>query len=481
MQTFWKFLFVFSLAILAQVCHYQEKTAKKIQGNFKGFDVSHSQFQLDASIEEVLEFANGSSIAIPANCFVNAKGQPVKGKVNLSYREFHTLADVITCGIPMQYDSAGKSLTLETAGMFELRASQNGNPLQIAGDKHIRVNLASYRDGKFNHYFFKEKPEKQVAIFDFATPAIAQNLSKAFPGEWKLLESSLDPAENAQKKKKLDSLNRLLPPSPAEPLALNDHQPVLEFDVDPKEFPELAIYEGILWQLMSPDSRNPGYSREDEWIFQEKWTEIRLAKPLEESFAYQVQLRNNKKSFSGLVRPVFKGKSLENAKKLYEQKMEVYTNTMNQEKEKFEAIKEEKKLLSRTANFLRSFQVQQLGIYNVDIITKQDAPLAIRANFRLNGEEMKQLNVFLISGRTVIQYNSAKASGLSFDNFSFSTKYKNKIVALLPNDRIAVFTNKDFEQALQQMKENKSFTFDLQEVDEKIASVKALDQLISRI
>src|SRR6478736_1263421 len=57
----------------------------------------------DASQPQHLELPSGSFIDIPANAFVDGKGNPVTGKVKLSFKEYHDAADIILSGIPLEY------------------------------------------------------------------------------------------------------------------------------------------------------------------------------------------------------------------------------------------------------------------------------------------------------------------------------------------------------------------------------------------
>ncbi len=66
-----------------------------------------------------------SAHRIPANAFLDAKGLPVKGEVKLFYKELNSAQAIMLSGIPM--DSKGGQL--ESAAMFEIRATQNDKPV----------------------------------------------------------------------------------------------------------------------------------------------------------------------------------------------------------------------------------------------------------------------------------------------------------------------------------------------------------------
>ncbi|MEL6866539.1 MAG: hypothetical protein AAFP19_19090, partial [Bacteroidota bacterium] len=108
-----------------------------------------------------VKYENGSKITVPPAAFVDQNGQAVEGDVEVRYREFHDYVDFFLSGIPMEYDSAGVRYQLESAGMIEIFAEQNGQRLNVAPGKSIDVELtseiavpASYKGGipQFNVY-----------------------------------------------------------------------------------------------------------------------------------------------------------------------------------------------------------------------------------------------------------------------------------------------------------------------------------------
>lgn len=81
---------------------------------------------------------SGSTIKIPPNAFIDKYGNPIEGKVNVNYREFHTSSEILASGIPMDYQDGN----FESAGMFQLNASVNNEPVYLAKNKKAVVQLA---------------------------------------------------------------------------------------------------------------------------------------------------------------------------------------------------------------------------------------------------------------------------------------------------------------------------------------------------
>jgi hypothetical protein len=107
-----------------------------IQPNFNSFNI-------DAATGGVFENPGGSKLTVPAAAFVSNTGDPVQGNVTLHYRELHDFVDFFLSGIPMTYDSAGVQYTLESAGMIEMFAEQDGKRVNMAPGKSIGVELIS--------------------------------------------------------------------------------------------------------------------------------------------------------------------------------------------------------------------------------------------------------------------------------------------------------------------------------------------------
>jgi hypothetical protein len=94
----------------------------------------------------------GTEIHIPANAFISKSGDPVKGTVEIRYREFITPSEIFTSGIPMHLQG---DEYLESAGMFEVEAWQQGEQLVLAPQVEIEVSMnSSFTDQDYNLYSF---------------------------------------------------------------------------------------------------------------------------------------------------------------------------------------------------------------------------------------------------------------------------------------------------------------------------------------
>ena len=97
--------------------------------------------QVDANQGGTYVYENGSTVVVPPAAFINGQGGLVEGPVEIKYREFHDYVDFFISGIPMNYDSMGTSYHLESAGMIEIYAEQNGERLTMNPGKEIEIKL----------------------------------------------------------------------------------------------------------------------------------------------------------------------------------------------------------------------------------------------------------------------------------------------------------------------------------------------------
>jgi hypothetical protein len=107
-----------------------------------GMDVYPDVYSYSAMTGTTIEYGSGTKLSIPALAFEDAYGATVTGDVDITYREFRDPVDIVLSGIPMKYDSGGVAGDFESAGMFEINASHNGNEVFLKDDKNIGVTFA---------------------------------------------------------------------------------------------------------------------------------------------------------------------------------------------------------------------------------------------------------------------------------------------------------------------------------------------------
>ena len=270
---------------------------QEIAPAFKSIDVKTQTITVKGTNEQTLQLPSGSSIDIPGSAFVDANGTPVKGDVEISFREFHNPAEIIASGIPMKvYSENGTEEWMQTAGMYEINGFQNGQPVFVAPGKSLNVNLVSEVDGKYDFWRFDQGA-----------------------GNWDNLGVST-PQPNPNTTMPENAPVNVGPP-PAAPIAFNENTPPIDLDVNLKNFPELADKQGIVWQFAGKDaSQDPANNSE---IFQKNWDEIDL-KANADGQTYTLTLENDDEKMTLPVVPTLRGKDLEQALADYQRRLESY-------------------------------------------------------------------------------------------------------------------------------------------------------------
>ncbi len=189
-----------------------------VQPVFSKTDVPFNHFVVDTEVGGTIKLPNGTKLNIPQNAFVDKNNQPIEGKVQLHYREFHEAAQILASGIDMTYDSAGITQQFESAGMFELRGFQQENPVFIAPDKNIEVKMASFVAGNdFRFYYYDQTNKHNQTTYNFPifsaayaqspAPADSPDLAAATgskSGYWKYLGIA-NTENNLDRQAKIDS------------------------------------------------------------------------------------------------------------------------------------------------------------------------------------------------------------------------------------------------------------------------------------
>ena len=102
--------------------------------------------------------ATGTRVQIPASALVDSKGRPVQGVAELTIREYRDIPDFLASGIPMHYADDRGAFFFNSGGMFDVRVTQNGEPLDLAPGQIYDVEFSP--TGELTNasvYYFEEK------------------------------------------------------------------------------------------------------------------------------------------------------------------------------------------------------------------------------------------------------------------------------------------------------------------------------------
>lgn len=415
-------------------------------------DVPFQSFSVPSTSAQTLTLDNGSSIEVPAAAFVDKKGEPVNEPVEIRYREFHDAAEIIASGIPMSVETGhGKLEYMQTAGMFELKGyTANQEEVFIADGKEVVVNMASSVAGDYDFWYFD--PEA---------------------GNWES-QATVGAQPNPQRAAAESELRKLTQQAarpPVKPVLFDRSKPALNFQLSYEDFPGLKDKRGIVWQYAGTDEKKDPAN--NAWIFEKQWEDIKLEGDGLDG-KYQLTLVEGATEYSIPVYPSQKGQDYEEAKAAYEKKLAAYQAVR-------ETLKNRQAIANQKRNFLRSYKVNNFGIYNYDILYKMPDRMPLAADFDFEGLDNQEMlkpmvTVYLITGdqRAIIPYGQS-----AWDRFSFDPKADNQLVAIIPGNRIATFSPEDFKEQLPKIRQsNGKYMFRMKVSDQPVESVADMQEQI---
>ena len=473
-------------------------------------DIPAAQFasmKVDANKGGVYEHKTGSRIVIPQSAFVNDKGALIEGEVDIRYREFHDYVDFFLSGIPMTYDSAGVTYTLESAGMMEVYAEQAGKRVRMAPGKDLNVELVSYinvpdvtvppayniykLDEEARNWVFTEVDKIQIMEDDLdnldpndpTTPA-KQDLRKELKRINKLKESELARIDNTI----------IAPAQPTKPQRTNGSNSV--FDLDFADNPAMNdLYKNSLWQV-SPRSSVPvnQIMRNPE--------DVKLNKVSDTEF--EITFIDGATQQVVLVNPVLTGKDYENALAIFNGKMSEYQRLQAEREAKLAAEKaalEERLAAERLAanakfddalaalqsagnthgvsdlimrkKIVNRFRATSFGVWNCDRPLPPDIQL-LSAKFKTDkGQNLDNMTAYIVdkSLNTVNRFLATDEAYMSFNRNS-----QHLLWVVTPDNKIAVFRDEDFKGIPEG---ERDFTFVLKDTGKAIENEEDVREVLS--
>lgn len=115
--------------------------AGKTEDVLKRLQVPFEEITMDA--QEGKEFTtkvSGSRVVMPAGILQYQNGMKVIGEVTIRYREFRNAAEMAFSGIPMEHEQNGEQFQMNSTGMIEIRAVQNGEELKIGKNNYFMLD-----------------------------------------------------------------------------------------------------------------------------------------------------------------------------------------------------------------------------------------------------------------------------------------------------------------------------------------------------
>jgi len=406
-------------------CNSSNAKLHGIEPLHSSIDIPFINFDINASRDTVIYTSTGTSLTFLAGTLVTKTGTVIKGKATVRVREFHDAISILRAGIPMRLQ-ADRNAFLQSSGMLEIKAFQNGEELEVGSGKYINSELASYRATKeYQLYFLKDN------------------------NDWKT-DGTFTTKPNLRKKSRLKELLQLQKKNKAK----NEAQDIVfELYGDEDAAPELEPWKGQKWKISK-------YKVTQEVVeaLSINWDSIKVVKVNESKLKYKLAF------WKKMYQP---DDNTEIVKQFFVDVMPVSDKYTNREmsltmKNRFlkadsvqKEIENETARLNKEADLLNAFKINKMGLWNIDRPLSLTDFLPIKANFDFQTTLKKSQKVRLFC--VLIEDNSV----VDFPNWQNEPIYLSKeramqLVAVLPSGNIAFV---DFEQIKQRLSSGSSNSF----------------------
>ena len=494
-----------------------------------GINVPYESFAVKADRKSKLKYSSsGSKIKIPENAFMDKDGNDIQGDVELKYREFHDAVDIFVSGIPMNYDSAGVEYQFESAGMMEILAFQDGEPVFIKPGKEIKIEMVSNYEGEhFNLYeldpanenwtyrgkdkvtpiegfderplaavasgnnhdeLVTEKPETYVSDGHGSTTSTKVHTKEV--EELAKLERNVKVAKhNIVKHKKTE---------PVKPKTIDKTKHNFDIDYDIEEFPEMAIYQNAQFEI--GDENNNFTSK----MYDVQWEDIKLVEKVP-GVSYDITLTKGRTKYTWVVYPVFEGADLVKAMEDFNMKYQLYKKKLKTRKEEekvaseiyqtkkaeYEAKRQERlkkweeqqrqyaeaqKIRERQyttqQKVTRAFAITRFGTWNCDSPVPHPRGRNLSASFSdQDGNSLHFFSVYLVQTKRNSMFTY---SAMMLEDFKYNPLQRNVIWAITSDNKLAIFTAERFKEV-----SGKAYTFKMEVLDQEFSTVDEVKEALN--
>ena len=135
-------------------------------------DKQREHFTVNASKAIDIRTEEGWTVHIDGGSIVDALGNPVSGPVDVTCRAFFTPGEMIASGIPMFVGHGDDAGHMESAGMYEVLATKDGQPLRLAPGRDITVQreMAAIPGPGYNNYMLDPESGQWEEESDYSAP-----------------------------------------------------------------------------------------------------------------------------------------------------------------------------------------------------------------------------------------------------------------------------------------------------------------------
>jgi hypothetical protein len=407
-------LVFFVIGCSSKKVSYDQKIEAPLSNNTLAFDLY--AYKQDTSI--VIATSKGTLIKIDPNTFTYANGAIVYNQIQIKVREMHTANDIFKSGIPMSVDGARNNF-LQSGGMLEIRAFDNNEELKIADGKSIDIELANFSPANGFSLFYLQGNEN-----------------------WKV-NDTFNLKKNERKANALNKIvNLLKQPFKKKSSLVNDNYLIV---ANLKEVPHLKAFQNQNWKIL--DGTNPEIV---EKCMRFSWDDV-VVTPLK-----------NKKNIYNLAftRSIMVQGSGYDTISLNVQATPSYTSDTSFTKQLDEynkaivRLNDEKIRLQAEADMVSSFQIRQLGIWNIDkIMNNEDL-----VKYSLKFDFEKQIDPLVNHVKLFVLYEEDNSVVYylpqDWDKVRLSKTKRTSLVAVLPNNKVAFVDSKSVNAMVKQGSSN---------------------------
>ena len=416
-------------------------------------DIGFRIFDCDTKESTSIHLETGTHIEIPPSAFEDEAGNIIKGKVQIKYREFHDVADIMLSGIKMNINEGDEIKDFESAGMFEIRAFKDEKKLDLRENKTVKVDLASFKSGEFNSYVFNEGTS-----------------------EWNYIEQS-KAKTNKRRAAELEELAESERTTEVicdeEPQEFKGDDIVFDLDYNLNHYGEMDMLAGALWKVSGGKVEEARFT-----AVKDNYQGMELEPVDTLCNTYKLELWNlkndrsetDKVSFN--VVPVWQGKQYEKVKKNFKEKVRAFRKSL---KERMEA----RRMARQEAKLLRSFEISGMGIYNCDRVLDflKLVPIAIAIKFK---DQIKSWWYLTQNKEIAIKYYQPELK-----DFKYNSQSSNSVVAILPNGKIGTVSSTRFMNAYEEYEANpatdKTLELEFDQVTDPVKTRKTFKQIIQSL
>ena len=394
------------------------KSSQKIEPPIIAADIPFNEYLLHPDSSMLIHLPTGTAIKISSAVFEREDGKPIEGSIAFRVREFHNAYDILRAGIPMSTDADRKNF-LQSAGMIELRANNNGMTVKLKEGKQLEVALAGYKlsDG-----------------YDLYYTADGSN--------WAITDRFITDS-NTRRNNRLRELS-IIPQSPLDSGEITKDL-IVSLQVDLTALPYLKPFANLQWLIAKKDI-NPQVIAAMRII----WDDVAIREISRRKLQYELVFKKKLSliSDSEMVQqlvvkasPITGGKNKREDRRIFADQMATYKIILAK-------VEEEKSRLLQEAAMLNSFKISKMGIWNIDRLMKSNDMYFVNVSFDFEKQinrDINNLKVFVIyeDDNSVLPYAAKE-----WTKIGFRPNQKASLVVVLPKNEIALVTSEQLQQQL---------------------------------